>query len=132
MAIRSSLIPAMEIDDVHDITVITDSIAAAKKILESKVDPLQNMFIPLASAIKTFLSKDGRNKIRFWYCPSKAEWPRHKLVDDQVKASSCHPTFPSKESHLFSRKKECDNILCKWQTHFAKRRKRKSHQTNIC
>jgi len=120
MAIHTGLIPAMKIDSVHDIMVITDSIAAAKKILESKVDPLQNMFIPLASAIKTFLSKDGRNKIRFWYCPSKAEWPRHKLIDDQVKASSCAPTFPSKESHLFSRKKECNNILCEWQTNFAK------------
>jgi len=65
MAIRTGLIPAMEIDNIHDITVITDSIAAARKILESKVDPLQNMFIPLASAVKTFLSKNGRNKIHF-------------------------------------------------------------------
>jgi len=119
MAIRTSLIPAMEIDNIHDITVITDSITAARKILESKVDPLQNMFIPLVAAVKTFLSKDGRNKIRFWYCPSRAKWPRHKLVDDQVKTSSCIPTFPSKESHLFSRKKECDNTLCEWQMHFA-------------
>ena len=39
--------------------------AVAKKILESKVNPLQNMFIPLASAVKTFLSKDGRNNIHF-------------------------------------------------------------------
>jgi len=119
MAIHTGLIPAMEIDNIHDITVITDSIAAARKILESKVDPLQNILIPLATAVKTFLSKDGRNKIHFWYCPSRAEWPRHKLVDDQVKASSCAPTFPSKESHLFSKKKECDNTLCEWQTYFA-------------
>jgi len=121
MAICIGLTPAIEIDSVHNITIITDSIAVAKKILESKVDPLQNMFIPLASAIKTFLSKDGRNKICFWYCPSKAKWPRHKLVDDQVKASSCALIFPSKESYLFSRKKEYNNILCKWQTYFAKR-----------
>jgi len=119
MAIHTGLISAMEIDNIHDITVITDSITAARKILESKVDPLQNMFIPLAAAVKTFLSKDGRNKICFWYCPSRAEWPRHKLIDDQVKASSCAPTFPSKESHLFSKKKEYDNTLCEWQTHFA-------------
>jgi len=102
MAVCTGLIPAIEIDNIHDITVITDSITAARKILESKVDPLQNMLIPLATAVKTFLSKDGRNKICFWYCPSRAEWPRHKLVDDQVKASSCTPTFPSKESHLLS------------------------------
>jgi len=65
MAIHTGLTPAMEIDSVHDITVITDSITAAKKILESKVDLLQNMLIPLVSAIKTFLSKDSRNKIHF-------------------------------------------------------------------
>ena len=65
MAIRTGLISAMEIDNIHTITVITDSIAAARKILESKVNPLQNMFIPLASAVKTFLSKDSRNKIHF-------------------------------------------------------------------
>ena len=50
---------------IHNIIVITNSIAAARKILESKVNPLQNMFIPLASTAKTFLSKDGRNKIHF-------------------------------------------------------------------
>jgi len=131
MAICTGLTPAMEIDSVHDITVITNSIAAAKKILESKVNPLQNMFIPLASAIKTFLSKDGRNKIHFWYYPSKAEWPRHKLIDDQVKASSCAPTFPSKESHLFSRKKEYDDILCKWQIYFAKSLKKGHYFLNF-
>jgi len=119
MAICTGLIPVMEIDNIHDITVITDSIAAVRKILEFKVNPLRNMFIPLASTVQTFLSKDSRNKIHFWYCPSKAEWPRHKLVDDQVKASSYIPTFSSKESYLFSKKKECDNTLCEWQISFT-------------
>jgi len=40
MAIRTGLIPAMEINNIHNITVITDSIATARKILKSKVDPL--------------------------------------------------------------------------------------------
>jgi len=119
MAICTGLIPTMEIENIHNIIVITDSIVAGKKILESKVNPLQNMIIPLTSAIKSFFSKDDRNKIHFWYCPSKAEWPRHKLVDEQVKANICIPTFPSKDSHLFSQKKKCDNILCEWQTLFA-------------
>jgi len=73
MAICTGLIPAIKIDNIHNITVITDSMAAAREILESKVDPLQNMVIPLAAAVKTFLSKDSRNKIHFWYCPSRAE-----------------------------------------------------------
>ena len=82
MVICTGLIPAIEINNIHNITVITDSITSARKILESKVDPLQNMFILLAFVIKSFLSKDSRNKIHFWYCPSKAKWLRHKLIDD--------------------------------------------------
>jgi len=65
MAIHIGLIPAIEINNIHDIIIITNSITAARKILESKVNSLQNIFLPLASAIKTFLSKDGRNKIYF-------------------------------------------------------------------
>jgi len=109
----------MERDNIHDIIVITDSIAAARKILESKVDSLQNIFIPIISTIGSFLRKDNRNKIHFWYCLGKAKWPRHQLVDNQVKASKCIPAFPSKESHLFSRKKECNNILHEWQESFV-------------
>ena len=90
-----------------------------KFVTESKVNPLQNIVILLASAIKFFFSKDGRNEIHFWYCPSKAKWSSHKLIDEQVKVNTCVPTFLSKDSHLFSKKKECDNILCKWQTLFA-------------
>jgi len=56
MAICTGLIPAMEIDNIHNITVITNSIATARKILESKVNPLQNIFILLASVAKTFLN----------------------------------------------------------------------------
>jgi len=40
MAIHTDLISAMERDNIHDIIIITDSIAVASKILESKVDPL--------------------------------------------------------------------------------------------
>jgi len=111
MAICLGLIPAMEEENIHNIIVITDSITAAKKFFESKTDPLQNMFIPVISAIDSFFQKDSRNKIQFWFCPSKAKWPKYKLVDDQVKADKCAPIFPSKESHLFNKKKECNNIL---------------------
>ena len=34
--------------------------------------------------------------------------------------------FPSKVLHLFSKKKECDDILCKWQISFTNSIK-KSH-----
>jgi len=124
MAICLGLIPAMEEENVHNIIVITNSITAAKKFFESKTDPLQNMFILVTSAIDSFFQKDGRNKIQFWFCPSKAKWPKHKLVDDQVKADKCAPIFPSKELHLFNKKKECDNILSEWQDSFMSNPKR--------
>jgi len=114
MAIRLGLIPVMEKENVHDIILITDSIVTAKKIFESKIDPLQNIFIPVISVVNFFFKRDGKNKIQFWFCPSKAKWPKHQLVDDQVKADNCTPVFPSKESHLFSQKKECDSILHEW------------------
>jgi len=124
MAICLGLIPAMEKENVHDIIVITNSIAAAKKIFESKTDPLQNMFIPVTSAIDSFFRKGSRNKIQFWFCPSKAKWPKHKLVNDQVKADNHAPIFPRKESHLFNKKKKCNNILHEWQDSFTTNPKR--------
>jgi len=90
MAIHISLIPAIEDNNIHDITVITDSISAASKVLESKVNPFQNMVIPVAYAIKLYLARDGRNRIHFWYCSSKGKWPRHKLVDDLSQTSFGH------------------------------------------
>jgi len=111
IAICTGLIPTMERDNIHNIIAITDSIATARKILESKVNSLQNIFIPIATVVNAFLRKDSRNKIYFWYCPSKAKWPQHQLVDNQVKTGECTLVFPSKELHLFSRKKKCNNIL---------------------
>jgi len=53
----------MENENIHDIIVITDSISAASKILESKVNPFQNMVIPLVYAIKLYLFRDSKNNI---------------------------------------------------------------------
>ena len=75
IAIWIGLIHVMEINDMHDIIVITDFISVAQKILESKVNPFQNIVIPLVTKIKSYLSKDARNNIYFWYCSSKANWP---------------------------------------------------------
>jgi len=38
MAIHTGLIPAMEINNIHNIIAITNFITVAKKILKSKVD----------------------------------------------------------------------------------------------
>jgi len=119
MSIRIGLIPAIDNKDNHQILVITDTISAAKKILESQPNPLQKAILLIADGIKVFFSRDSRNVIHFWQCPNKAEWPRHKLVDDQVKATINIPTHPSRNSYLFNRKKECDDTLKEWQNLFS-------------
>jgi len=73
MAICLGLIPTIEKENIYDIVIITDSIAVARKIFKSKVDPLQNMFIPVTSAVDSFFRKDSRNKIQFWFFPNKAK-----------------------------------------------------------
>jgi len=77
MVIHIGLIPTMKNDNIYNIIVITDSISTASKILESKVDPLQNIVIPLVFAIKLYFFRDSRNKVQFWYCPSKTKWLKY-------------------------------------------------------
>ena len=124
IAIRISLIPAMERDDTHNVTIVTDSITAANKILELHVNPFQNIALSLASNIKSFLDRDRRNSIHFWYYPSKAKWSRYKLIDDQVKMANDTLILFNKNSFLFSKKKECNKILKEWQTLFLASQKK--------
>jgi len=124
MAMRIGLIPAMDIANVCSITVITDALPAARKILESQPNPLQKAILPLVEKMRAFLSQDSQNSIQFWQCPKKVEWPQHKLVDNQVKASKDEPILPSKNSHLFSKKKKYDSALKEWQDNFVTSKKR--------
>jgi len=119
IAICISLIPTMENNDTCNIIVLTNSISVANKVFKSYISPAQNIILLLTSRIKSFLKKDKRNAIHFWYCPSKVEWPKYKLVDNKVKVAANTPTLSSRCSYLLSRKKECNNILKKWQTSFA-------------
>jgi len=93
MAMCIGLISTIKDNDIYNIIVITDSISAVSKVLESHVNPFQNYVILLTSRIKTYLKKDKRNIIHFWQCPSKAKWSRQKLVNDQVKVANNILTF---------------------------------------
>jgi len=123
MSIHIGLAAAFDNIEPHYVTVIIDSLIAAEKIFNSGIHPHQHMIIPTASKIEAFLNKDPRNSIHFWYCPSKSKWPKQAIVDEEVKASCPPPILPSKNS-LFSKKKECDDILVNWQTTFHNSKKR--------
>ena len=74
----------------------------------------------LTTSIRFFnnSTRGNYNHIYFWYCPSKAEQPRHKIVNTQVKEADDFSILPSKNSFLFSRKKECNDILKEQQDTF--------------
>jgi len=118
MSIHIGLIPAIDNKDTHQILIITDTISAAKNILESQPNPLQKSILSIANNMKSFFSRDNRNVIHFWQCSNKTEWPRHKLVDDQVKAAKNRPIYPSRNLYQFNRKKECNDALKEWQNSF--------------
>jgi len=48
MSMRLGLIPALNNNNICDITVVTDSISAVRKILESKTSPFQKSILPIA------------------------------------------------------------------------------------
>ena len=105
MAIYTGLIPAIEIDNIHDITVITDSMAAAKKILESKVDPFQSMFIPLASAVKTSSAKIA--EIKFTSGTALAKLNGLDTSALMTKSKQAHTSLHSPaRSHIYSAKRK--------------------------
>jgi len=89
-----------------------------EKILNSGIHPHQHTIIPIASKIESFLNRDNCNSIHFWYCPSKLKWPRQTIVDKEVKADYHPPIQPSKNSFLFSKKKECNDLLKSWKVLF--------------
>jgi len=120
MAICIGLIPTIEDKDNQNIIVITNSLSAARKIIKSHITPFQKIIVPLATKIFSFKKENNHCNVQFWYCLSKAEWPKHKLVNEQVKEADNVPVYPNKNSFSFSKKKECNDILKEWQSSFAR------------
>ena len=117
-AIRCGISQAVHINDITNIVVVTDAISAAQKIFNISCHLFQLHSIAISQDLRVFFSKNPRNSITFRDCPSDDKWPPHQLVDKESKTSKFHPILPSKTSWDYSRKKECDSILKKWQMYF--------------
>jgi len=75
-------------------------------------------FIVISQDLRTFFNKSSNNSIAFWDCPSSTKWPLHSAVDKETKKFKINPTTLCKLSWDFSKKEECDLILCNWQITF--------------
>ena len=118
MAIRLGLNHAIYHEHIENITVITDSIHAARKIFDSSNHPYWSITAPIAKEIHTFLAKSPSRSINVWHCPTNSNWKQHSDVDKDVKASHISPILPSKESWDYSKKEECDNLSNYWKMCF--------------
>jgi len=70
-AIRCGINQACSINNVSKIVIVTDSIHAAKKILDCGSHPYQIHSAAILSELCTFFSSNESNSIEFWECPSK-------------------------------------------------------------
>jgi len=111
MSICIGLVSALDNIEPSCVTIITDSLTAVEKIFNLNIDLYQCSIIPIASKIEFFLKRDLCNSIHFWYSPSKAKWSKQAFVNEEVKATHQLPTLPSKNSFLFSKKKDKEQVL---------------------
>ena len=84
--------------DVNHIVVITDSLYTTKKIFDSFVHPYQIHSATISQELREFFSRDSRNRIEFWDCPSKQKWSLHYSVNKDTKSIVSTLSFPCKSS----------------------------------
>ena len=113
-AIRCSINQTTQIINNNCITIIIDSIHAAKRIFNSSVHPYQIQLSTISRELREFFRKDQHNSIEFWNCP----WTFHHIVDKETKKSDLVPIFLYKSSWEFDRKNECNKILNNWKMTF--------------
>ena len=82
-AIRLEVSKATNIDIKH-IIIITDSLSSTRKTVNSSVHSRQAYFLVICSILILFFCGNLSHKINFWNCSSKAEWPLHQMVHNNV------------------------------------------------
>ena len=97
-AIWCGINQAVSITNINHIIVITDLLHTAKKIFNFLLDPYQIYSTAISQKLRGFFLKDINNYIKFWYCPSKQNWPLHLLVDKDSKSFDSVPIFLCKSS----------------------------------
>jgi len=80
--------------------------------------PLQIHVVAILEELCYLFSRNSNNVIEFGESTSRLNWHLHKAVDHELKSSNPTPVYPCKISWDFSRKSECDDILCIWKMTF--------------
>jgi len=116
-AIGRGISQAAHTDSITNIAVVRHYPSCQKNIRHF-VPSIPATFYFISRDLRAFFSRDPRNSITFWNCPSDDNWPPHHLVDKESKSSRFNPILPSKPSWDHSRKDKCNSIIQKWQMYF--------------
>ena len=109
---------AVGISNINYIIVITDSLHAVKRILDSSSYLYQIYSTIISHELREFFLKDSNNCIKFWDCPSKQNWPLHSLVDKDFKSFNSQPIFSCKLFWDYCKKCEYNSILSQQKMSF--------------
>ena len=82
-AIRLGVAKATSFDVKH-IILITDSLSAARRAVDTSVHSGQAHSLSVVHALREFFTQHPDTSINFWDCPSKAQWSLHHLVHEDV------------------------------------------------
>ena len=116
--IRCGINQACGINNMSKIIMVTDSIHAAKKIFDSRSHSYQIHSAAILSELRIFFLSNESNIIEFWEFPSKLRWRLHSDVDKDSKSFSSSPSYLTKLSWDYYKKKDCDDSLNLWKMTF--------------
>ena len=117
-AIWCDINQAVSITNVNHIAIITDSLHAAKRIFNSSSHPYQIHSAAILSELKEFFSRNTKNCIEFWDCPSKQKWPLHMSVEEDSKSFESILSFFYKSSWDYYGKRESDLAILQCRIYF--------------
>ena len=70
--------------DIERIILITDSLGSARRSVDPSVHSGQAHSLTVCSVLQSFFCSGSSHRIKFWDCPSNAEWSLHQMVHNDV------------------------------------------------
>jgi len=92
--IRYGINQAVQVPNTEHIIVITDTIPAARYILDLSTYLFQLHSITIFQDLRAFFNKRSINSIMFWDCPSNDKWHFYLVVNKETKQLKINPIFP--------------------------------------
>jgi len=118
-AIRLGVVKATSFDVKH-IVIITDSLTAARRVVDISVYSGQAHSLAIVQALRGFFTNRPDRSIHFWDCPSKAQWSLHFLAhEDATSTKIAAGHYPATLLDAL-RSKSAAAYLDVWRTSFAR------------